>query len=140
MTSDSVNRPPADKPGIEFVETGRKMSAASFCDRIYLENEDYTGRISYTGDYAGDLSAGKLDLHSFTTSVKPKKSALLLKVRLDTVVIQDPELESISPKFARGLAERLIKAGESAAALEKAIRSYMYPDGPAKPTENGPQG
>ena len=131
MTSDFKNLSLTDKPGLEFVETGRKLSATSFCDRFYLENEDYTVRLFYVGDYAADLAAGKLDLGSFSAAVEPKKSALILKVSRDSVYIQDPILESISPKFARKCAEDLIRAGQSAEALEKALQSYMYPDSPA---------
>ena len=44
MTS-VTKAPSADKPGLEFVETGRKLSAASLVNRFDPENEDYMVRI-----------------------------------------------------------------------------------------------
>ena len=92
----------------------------------------YEARLYYYGDYAADREADRLDPAAFSASVKAKGKALILKAAKDSVYVQDPELESVAPAYAESLAARLIEAGNAAAALSEAIRSYMYPG-------NGPE-
>ena len=105
-----------------FYEVGR--TSGLFRSSFRLESDEYSVVITYMGNYEEDRR---------NHNVKPELLFVKLYVYLflnlkaykDTVFIQDIELQSIPPQFAKDITNQIKIAADAAMELQEIIRSYL---------------
>lgn len=107
-----------------FREVSQKTDG-DFVSIFTVENEYYTAKIFYMGNYDKDRKNNIVDLNNISIKIKPKNSNLTLSANKLDIYICDEELKQIEPKFVKNLSERLLIAAESANYLKDFIKTYF---------------
>lgn len=101
-------------------------TTGAFIYRIAFENNYYTAKLFYYGDYAAHKAEQDIRPNLTTVTITPKADNLLLVVNRNSVMIQDPELQFIDPDYVDDLTGRLRIAAESAKELRQFLQEHIY--------------
>ena len=94
--------------------------------KFAFENNYYTAKLFYYGDYAAHKAKQDIRPNLTTVTITPKADNLLLVVNRNSVMIQDPELQFIDPDYVDDLTSRLRIAAESAKELRRFLQEHIY--------------
>ena len=106
-----------------FCEVGR--TSGLFRSSFRLESDEYSVVITYMGNYEEDRRNHDVKPELLFVKINPKDKNLNLKAYKDTVFIQDIELQSIPPQFAKNITNQIKIAADAAMELQEIIRSYL---------------
>ena len=101
-------------------------TTGAFIYRIAFENNYYTAKLFYYGDYAAHKAEQDIRPNLTTVTITPKADNLLLVVNRNSVMIKDPELQFIDPDYVVDLTGRLRIAAESAKELRRFLQEHIY--------------
>lgn len=90
-----------------------------------LESNEYSVVITYMGNYEEDRRDHDVKPELLFIKIKPKDKNLSLNAYKDVVLIQDIELQSIPPQFAKDITNQIKIAADAAMELQEIIRSYL---------------